>query len=113
MVRIPLTLTLLTTLLPFSLCSPASLTERQNTDCYCGVLTGTSCGSRTSSGVSLSGDCSANTLYNCTAQFGNAEVVQPCLICSDSGQDGYDSCVADLPSLPGVGLDSSTLTGIL
>ncbi|KAF8860226.1 hypothetical protein BDZ45DRAFT_724754 [Acephala macrosclerotiorum] len=53
--------------------TPSELVERQNTGCYCGALTGDSCGSRTSSGLSLSGTCSSNIVYTCTEQFGNAE----------------------------------------
>jgi hypothetical protein len=60
---------------------PASLSSnvqpRQNTGCYCG--------SRKSSGLSLSGDCANNELYNCTEQYDSAEVQMSCLICSSMG----------------------------
>jgi len=85
-------LTLLILLAIFSLSFSATLDTRQNIGCYCGTLTGDSCGSRTSSGVSLSGSCEANKLYHCEEQFGNAQLKSTCLICSAGGQDGYDSC---------------------
>ncbi|EPE35403.1 hypothetical protein GLAREA_11102 [Glarea lozoyensis ATCC 20868] len=97
-------LILLLTTLPLALSSPAAspsdLSARQNTGCYCGVLTGTSCGSRTSTGFSLSGSCNANYVYECTEQFGNARVKSQCLICNSGGQDGFDACLLGL-GLPG------------
>lgn len=89
-------LTALLSLAVLHLAVASPLTTRQNTGCYCGTLTGTSCGSRTSSGLSLSGDCAANVLYTCTERFGNAEVDESCLICDAGGQDGYDSCALGL-----------------
>ena len=91
-----LALTFAITLASASPLSSLSLNRSQNTGCYCGTLTGTSCGSRTSTGLSLSGDCSANVLYSCKEQFGTAQVDLTCLVCDSQGQDGFDSCLLGL-----------------
>ncbi|KAH6705437.1 hypothetical protein BKA61DRAFT_617599 [Leptodontidium sp. MPI-SDFR-AT-0119] len=97
MLRLPLLLLLTCLLVPFALSSPsASFETRQGTGCFCGVITGLSCGSRTSTGLSLSGDCSPGTLYSCAVSFDNAVVSKRCLICDTSAQDGYDSCLLGL-----------------
>ncbi|PVH75993.1 hypothetical protein DL98DRAFT_642616 [Cadophora sp. DSE1049] len=72
------------------------ITPRQGSGCFCGVITGTSCGSRTSTGLSLSGDCAAQTLYSCAVSFDNAVVEKRCLICREEGQDGFDGCLLGL-----------------
>ncbi|KAG4411973.1 hypothetical protein IFR04_014879, partial [Cadophora malorum] len=103
----PLTLTLTISLLlqptlsaPTTPSSPLipipNITPRQGSGCFCGVITGTSCGSRTSSGLSLSGDCTSQTLYSCAVSFDNAAVEKRCLICREEGQDGFDGCLLGL-----------------
>ncbi|KAH7311824.1 hypothetical protein BKA65DRAFT_574421 [Rhexocercosporidium sp. MPI-PUGE-AT-0058] len=75
MFRLPL-LFLTSLLLPLTLSAPSpSLETRQGTGCFCGVITGLSCGSRTSTGLSLSGDCATGTLYSCAESYDNAVVV--------------------------------------
>ena len=74
----------------------SNITPRQGSGCFCGVITGTSCGSRTSSGLSLSGDCASQTLYSCAVSFDNAVVEKRCLVCREEGQDGFDGCLLGL-----------------
>jgi hypothetical protein len=82
----------------------AALAPRQNTGCYCGSVSGLSCGSRVSSGYGLQGDCPSNDLFACSEPFANAQVNQSCLVCVQGKVDGNDSCLLGLPSLGPIGL---------
>ncbi|KAL2062523.1 hypothetical protein VTL71DRAFT_6789, partial [Oculimacula yallundae] len=98
MFRLPLLIGIIA-LVPFTYSLPSStssLENRQGSGCFCGVITGLSCGSRKSSGLSLSGDCQAGVLYSCSQSFDNAVVSKRCLICDMRSQDGFDTCLLGL-----------------